>query len=128
MNAHYLLPAGVIVLKFIMKVAVEQEVNRIDFVRATLIFPIDIAFLSLSFGVAIVTFMQLRDQAVMPTEDVLLVFVGYVITTFIVTVLSKKSDKAFIRDNNMSAIGFFFLSCFLSVMVMAISLHVLGVL
>jgi hypothetical protein len=127
MHAHYYLPAGVIALKFLMKITVEQEVNRIEVTKALLAFPIDLTFLSLTFGVAMIVLLQSRPRDSIPTELALLIFVGYIIAALLVTVFSRKSDKAFATDHNLAAVALVFPGYLISVFVMALTLMALGV-
>jgi hypothetical protein len=53
MVSDYLFPAVVILLKFVYKLAIGRSVSGVDFFRALLNFPIDLAFLALSFAAAI---------------------------------------------------------------------------
>jgi hypothetical protein len=47
-------PGTVMVLKLLFKLFIEQQVKAVDIAKAILAFPIDIAFLSFSFGAAII--------------------------------------------------------------------------
>lgn len=92
-------PGTVMVLKLFFKICVEQQVKYVDVAKALLAFPVDIAFLSLSFGSAV---LYAREPAGFQPETVRSMFTILLIALvliFVVTVVTKKSDRAFTSDS-----------------------------
>ncbi|MCA6120346.1 hypothetical protein J6500_00280 [Bradyrhizobium sp. WSM 1704] len=83
------------VLKLLFKLFIEQQVKPVDVAKAILAFPIDIAFLSFSFGAAI---LYAKPPSTIHTGTVREMFVVLLLSIMVLmlcTVLAKKSDMAF---------------------------------
>lgn len=103
-------PGTVMVLKLFFKVCVEQQVKYLDVAKAVLAFPIDIAFLSLSFGAAL---LYSRPPSVLQDHTIRSMFIALFLTlvlVLLITVLAKKSDAAYNRARYFWTFGFFFVA------------------
>jgi hypothetical protein len=67
---NFLLPAGVIILKFLLKLFIHRDVKIPSFLRAVFELPVDISFLSLSF---LIGYLLTKGQ-VSNTSFTLLIF------------------------------------------------------
>jgi len=85
-------------LKFLYKLFIEQEVKWADGFRAFCVFPIDMAFLSLSFFAAFIYSAPIEKLNLTSSKDMLALFVFLLVITVIVTVLCKKSDRAVVAS------------------------------
>jgi small-conductance mechanosensitive channel len=90
--------------------------------KAILNFPVDLAFLAISFSAIILPYMQARLQNPISTKDVMFWFVLYVVAALVVTVLSRHSDKAFVADKNKNAFFLVIPAYFVSIFVIVLSL------
>jgi hypothetical protein len=126
MIVDYTLPGSVVALKFLFKLYIAQNVNKVDFFRAILNFPIDLAFLAISFAALVLPYMQVRQANPLSTKEVLFWFVAYVFSAFVVTLLTKKSDHAFVLDKLKSSVAHMLLAYFISIFVIVASLFSIG--
>ncbi|WP_175907997.1 hypothetical protein [Burkholderia seminalis] len=97
---HYLFALVLVILKLGLKVGAGRSMTRIDMVRAILTFPLDLAFLGLSFGIVYIMSMQTKHQPAATTEEVLLVFSLYITFGIFVALICRKSDMLFNKDEN----------------------------
>lgn len=88
-------PGTVMVLKLLFKLFIEQSVKPVDIAKAILAFPIDIAFLSFSFGAAILYAKPPSSIQIGTIREMFVVLLIAIIALMIITVLAKKSDAAF---------------------------------
>jgi hypothetical protein len=98
-------PGSVMVLKLLFKMLIEQKLKPVDVAKAILAFPIDIAFLSFSFGAA---FLYSRPITALTQDDpqkMASIIVGTIVLLAITTLFSRKSDDSF----NVSKFGKAFL-------------------
>jgi nitric oxide reductase large subunit len=95
MVADYALPGSVIALKFLFRLSIGQQVTRVELFKAMLAFPVDLAFLAISFAAIILPYMQARPENPLSTKDVMFWFLTYIVAAFVVTILTRHSDKAF---------------------------------
>ncbi|WP_105430210.1 hypothetical protein [Neorhizobium sp. T6_25] len=89
-------PSSVLLLKFVYKLFIEQEVKALDVFRALCAFPLDMAFLSFSFFAAFVYSIPPQPSAAFSQKDVLSAFLIFLVLTVIVTALCRKTDKAMV--------------------------------
>jgi hypothetical protein len=91
-------PGTVMLLKLLFKLTIEQEIGAVDVAKALLAFPVDIAFLSFSFGAALLyarPVSELHDSTLRQMFVALVIAIVLLVCT---TLFSKKSDKAFTRE------------------------------
>jgi hypothetical protein len=100
MVSDYLFPAVVILLKFVYKLAIGRSVSGVDFFRALLNFPIDLAFLALSFAAVILSYFQTVWIHPLSMKDSLTVFLAYVALSALVTFFVRNSENNFDIDRN----------------------------
>jgi hypothetical protein len=94
-------PGSVMLLKLVFKTTIEQEVKYVDVFKAFLNFPIDIAFLSFSFGSAVLYGLPLTSMRADTVKTILTFVIACIVVSGIITLLCKKSDKAFTKDKNV---------------------------
>lgn len=124
----YLLPGSVIMLKFGLRVTTDQETNGADTLKAILVFPVDIAFLSLSYGSAILYSAQTSQASALPVKGVItIVFVAIALLLPII-VVSKKSERALILAKTGKATALSALGYFMALSITAMSISVGGLL
>jgi hypothetical protein len=116
-------PGSVMLIKLLFKMFIEQEVRRVDCLKAILNFPVDIAFLSLSFGSAILLAAEARSTVSSAGKTLLAFVVAALILSFLVTVMCKRSDRAFTADRNRASVGWAFLGYFLAFVVLFASIE-----
>lgn len=105
MFADYAFPSTVVLLKFILKLALEDRVNKVDTAKALLGFPIDLAYLAISFLAVILSHVQANGEHHASVRLALAIFVAYVAGAALVTIFSKKSERAFIEEKNLKSFG-----------------------
>jgi len=117
-----LLPGTVLALKLLFKLTMEQQFSRLEFMKALLNFPVDIAFLSFSFGAAVL--LKSQGQGVTPSLVGVIAF-PIICTTLagVVVVLCRKSDRAFVAERNLLAILFATIGYAVSLAVTFFALH-----
>jgi hypothetical protein len=98
----YLFPGGVILLKFLFRLVVEEEFKGVNLAKALLVFPIDIGFLSLAFGTTTLT----SSKDISSVKGVMTFAVSYFVALILITVFCKQSDKAFEADSNRLSVLF----------------------
>jgi len=111
-----------------MKLFVDQQVRGIDLLRAFLMFPIDLAFLALSFGVAVFSYVQTKNNTAVNSEGLLVIFVVFVIANLIVIAVAKKSDKAFVEERKGWMVALVVPGYVISLSIMAACFWYMGVL
>jgi hypothetical protein len=128
MIADYVLPGSVIALKFLFRLFIGQQVTKTEVFKAILSFPVDLAFLAVSFSAIILPGMQTRPTNPLSTKDVMYLFVVYIVIAFVVTAFSRHSDNAFVKapDKPKSAILWATPAYFLSILVIVLSLRAIG--
>lgn len=122
MSLEHLLPGTVIALKLFFRLFVGQTVNRVEAARVVLAFPIDLAFLAVSFAAVFLGHLQVKTQNPLSTSSVLGLFLLYVIVAGCVTLFSKKSDCAFILDDHLITVVWMIPAYFLSLAAVVLSL------
>jgi hypothetical protein len=122
MLVDYTFPATVALLKFLFRLFINQAVTRVDVARALLAFPIDLAFLGLSFSSVFLGYMQSRISEPLSLKAALDLFLIYIVGAAFVTVFSKLSDSAFIVDRHWSCVGWTIPAYFLSIVAVFFSL------
>ncbi len=98
-------PGSVIILKFIVKLMVDQQVNGVDFLRSLLLLPIDISFLSMSFGAAVLRNVGASERRLNSTA-IFAFAVACISVAIFTTFLSKRSERAFGSDKTWTALGY----------------------
>lgn len=122
----YLLPGSVIMLKFGLRMTTDQETNGADTLKAILIFPVDIAFLSLSYGSAILYSAQNAPTSALPVKGVLTIAFVAIALLLPVIVVSKKSERALILAKTKKATALSALGYFMALSITAMSISVGG--
>ena len=90
-------------LKFGLRMTTDQETNGADTIKAILVFPVDIAFLSLSYGSAILYAAQTSAAATMPVKAVLTTAFIAIALLLPVIVVSKKAERALVLSKTKRA-------------------------
>lgn len=124
MAIEYVLPGSVLLLKLVFRVCVDQRFTWIDTLRAVVVFPADVAFLSFSFGAATLAQLQATGEQPIDSRFTLTASVLCVAFVMLASVSSKASERAFdssqfIRMAALSGTGY----C-LAALVLYWSLHV----
>lgn len=100
MLADLVLPGSIMLLKFSLKAVVENEVKQVDVLKALTMFPVDVAFLSLSYGSAILYANPSLVEGDRGIKTLLATVLVSIIFLLPVIVLSKKSEKAFVLSQS----------------------------
>ena len=100
--ANYLFPGTIILLKFMLKLFVEQETNKVDLYKALLAFPVDAAFLSVSFASAVLVTITKANPNVIPLYESWGIFAFGLCILIPVIVLCRKSERAFIKEKHVA--------------------------
>lgn len=122
---EYALPGSVLLIKLAYRLAVDQRPGVYDLARAAILFPLDIAFLSLSFGAASIVHANHGGAEV----SIHVQFFASVILAFVaglvgVTVLTKRAEDQFekvhyIATSILTSVGYitatFLLVCSLNI-------------
>ncbi len=106
LDPRYIFPGAVVVLKFLLKLWTNQESSKVDIVRALVVFPVDVTFLSLSFLAAACNKWQTESQHPASTYMVLTATIAYIAIIILTSVLTKESDRAYVADKNRKAFWF----------------------
>jgi hypothetical protein len=122
MLADYILPATVVLLKLFFRLYAGHSANKVDFAKVALAFPIDLAFLAISFSAIFLGFMQSRLPDPLSTRAVLGIFLLYVLAAGCVTVLVRKSDGAFVVDRHWASIAWTLPAYFISLVTIFLSI------
>ena len=88
-------PGSVMILKLIFKLLIENKLKAVDLAKAILAFPIDIAFLSFSFGAGLLYMRPLGTLSQDDPQKMSAIIVITIILLAITTFLSRKSDNSF---------------------------------
>ncbi|WP_277970179.1 hypothetical protein [Sphingomonas echinoides] len=99
----YALPGSIILLKLMLRLGTDQETNGADTLKAILVFPVDIAFLSLSYGTAILYASQGNLTGQVPVKAVLTIAFLAVFLLIPVIIVSKKSERALVLARTRQA-------------------------
>lgn len=110
-------------LKFIVKLVVDQQISKVDAMKAFLAFPIDVAFLSMSFGAAVLAGLGKPGGRTISATGVLVFAVACITVAIITTMFCKRSDRAFDLDKTWPVVGWGFLSYAMSFLAAAGSLQ-----
>jgi len=94
MLAAYGLPGCVLVLKLLFKIFVDQKPKWLDAFRAMLAFPIDMTFLSFSYGAATLTFIAASREVQPQAKDVATLTIAVIIGAFLATKCARHSDAS----------------------------------
>lgn len=124
--ADYVLPGSVILLKFGLKLSTDQETNTADTLKALMVFPVDIAFLSLSYGSAILYSTLSTQSSILPVKAVLATAFLAIALLLPVIVISKKSERAFIKEKFAIASGLSVFSYTFALSITGISISIGG--
>jgi hypothetical protein len=111
-----------------MKLYIHQDVKGVELARALLMFPIDMAFLALSFGVGIFTYLQAQNNKIANTGNIIGILILYLSAIIIIIILSKRSDRAFVDSQNWRVVIFTIMSYFMSLFSMYLCLSYMGAL
>lgn len=116
MIADYVFPGSILFLKFMFKLFVDQKPKLLDAYRAFLSFPIDITFLSLSFGVATLGHLEPSKNTTPNFKMVISFVIISIIIAFLSTKISNYAngvlDKScYVKSFFVGALGYI-ISCF----------------
>jgi hypothetical protein len=89
-----------LILKFGVKLLVEDRIDPIGFIKTSLLFPIDIGFLGIAFGIVILVYIQSKINSPFTPEDIILFLLLYIIGGLVVTILSKVSVTCYISGGS----------------------------
>lgn len=121
-----LFPGMVMILKLVTKLFVGRSASSFDFMKAMVVFPIDITFLALSFGAAIL-YATPPDQIRVGSIRLMFLFFGScVILAVVTTALCQKSDKALDNVEPWPTIGYSVVTYGVSLAALIASLNVQG--
>jgi hypothetical protein len=104
MFSDYLFPCSVLAVKFLFRLAAGQHVSRVVLVRAILSFPVDLAFLALSFLAVLLTYLQARAPFPLSTKDILGVFLVSIVAAFLVQLFARKSDDQYTLEKYFASV------------------------
>jgi hypothetical protein len=104
MSGEYIFPGTIVLLKFVLRLGLNRNVTGVDFFRAVLSLPTDIAFLALSFSAIILTYLQTRAPVRLDTKSSLALFAILLLVTVIVTMFAKKSDDNFVLEKPVACV------------------------
>ncbi|MEX3954422.1 hypothetical protein [Trinickia sp. EG282A] len=121
---HYIFAILLVVFKLILKVATGRSMNRVDILKAILNFPLDLAFLGLSFGVVYILTMQTKHHPSASTETVCLAFFSYIVFASAIALICRWSDILFNRDQNGNPIAWATGNYLLAFSVLAYSIYI----
>lgn len=119
MNPEFLLPGTVILFKSVLRLMIDRQVTSINFAKAFLSFPVDLTFLSLSYGVASIVSAQQRG-ANWPITVTLAVIMLYALVGVLTIFVCSKSDRAFDAERNVFTAA----TCFLAYAVAFLTLGI----
>lgn len=124
-----LFPGSVMLLKFIFKLLIEQEVRLSDALKALLNFPLDLAFLAFSFGAAILYSMPASAPAlqVATMKAILGSMIAAIVVLSILAMMCRKSDKAFTGERLLSAFAIGVSSYAVSLLTVYLALNIKGI-
>lgn len=112
-----------VVLKFVLKLSTARTMTKVDVFKALLSFPLDLAFLGLSFGVAYIG----RIPNVAPTTSIhaiLAIFLAYIVYACVVAAVCRRSDVLFNRDENGSPLVWTGVNYFFAIIVLVFSIYI----
>lgn len=92
MLAAYGLPGCVLILKLLFKIFVDQKPRWVDAFRALLAFPVDVTFLSFSYGAATLALISAARGVQPDAKIVMTLTVAVMIFAIITTKIAKFSD------------------------------------
>jgi hypothetical protein len=126
MIADYVLPGSIILLKFGLRITTDSETNSADTMRALTLFPVDVGFLSLSYGSAIL--YSSSSLAADPSTIKLILAVAFLAIVLLlpVIVISKKAERAFVLAKHGRATLFSVLGYLMAFAITAISIGIGG--
>lgn len=86
-------PGIVMLLKLVTKLFVGRSATPFDFLKVMVVFPIDVTFLALSFGAALLYVTPPSDIQVGTLKAMFVFFAACIILSIITTAICQKSDK-----------------------------------
>ena len=95
--------------------------------KAALSFPIDLAFLAISFSAVFLGYLQSQTTNPLSTGATLGIFVLYIVVGGVVTLLVKKSDGAFVLDRHIVCIAWLAPAYLISTFAIFVSIWAKGV-
>jgi hypothetical protein len=126
MPADYILPGTVVLLKLFFRLFVGHSASRIEIAKAALAFPIDLAFLAISFSAVFLGYMQSRAVSPLSTGATLGIFVLYILAGGTVALFVKKADGAFVMDRHLIMIAWNIPAYFISTLAIFFSIWAKG--
>jgi hypothetical protein len=112
--ADLIFPASVMVIKFLFKLFIDQRVGLVETTKSLLAFPVDIVFLSFSFGSALLYAMPIPSNSPSIVKSSLILALACLCVAILTIVACKKSDAAMISGKWSICVLFFVSSYILS--------------
>jgi hypothetical protein len=91
-------PASIMVLKLLCKLFVDQQVRLLDAGKALLAFPVDIVFLSLSFGSGLLYATPTNQIQAATIKSMFVLLLVCVCMALLTTFICRRSDAALSRS------------------------------
>lgn len=107
-------PASILLLKFVCKLFIDQNIRLFDVGRALISFPIDIIFLSFSFGSALLYAMPSHAIGNSSIKNMFMLLVLCMIIIISIIFICRRSDAAFTQGKKIWCSFLFFISYVLS--------------
>ncbi|MFS8980901.1 hypothetical protein PO002_42000 [Cupriavidus necator] len=121
---HYIFAGLIVLFKLALKISTSRSMNKVDIFRAALNFPLDLAFLGLSFGVIYILSMQRRVGQSASAEAAITVFLAYIVFASLVALACRRSDSLFHKDEEGKPIVWAAVNYFATFLVLAISIYI----
>lgn len=122
--ADYMLPGIIMLLKFAMRMSTDSETNAADTARALIVFPIDIAFLALSYGSAVLYSAPPNDINQNTMKIIIIIILIAIFLLFPVTLLAKKAERSFVLEKQWKCLSLVTLAYILAFSVASLSISV----
>lgn len=126
MITDFLFPSSILCLKFLFKVSVNREFERVTFFRTVLLFPIDVVFLSFTFMAAVLVRYSATSQ--LSVKSLMTMILWIFVLSIVTTICSLKSEAAFIEDKNCATIALWGVAVFTALIGMGLATFSVGVL
>lgn len=120
---YFLFAALLVVFKFALKIATNRTMGKVDIMKAALAFPLDLAFLCLSFGVIFLIGLEKRSTSV-PVTQVLCVFTFYIVFAIVVALICRRTDMLFNKDESANPLGLATVNYAMTFLVLALSIWI----
>jgi hypothetical protein len=119
LNFELLLPGSILAIKFAFKVVVDQQLSSTGLMKAFLMFPVDIAFLTFTFGAAAFSF---SPPSADPVRAVLIFALATIFVLFVVHICCRRADLFFDKAKMVPAVSLAAAAYLLSISVIVLAL------